>query len=461
VGSVPLQFFKVPENSRAQSSPVERIAGHISFPSSLRLSSGQENPLLTGKLLNELFSSDRITHHFLSVLNFIAAINSIRGLEALEHQLLASLMEVLSVDIGVLHLMGSEFDGSIAEYGINRIQPGAPICVSDAIIQQVVREKVAVLSRHAGKSGQTQTLICVPLAIFERIVGTVYLAVVNREAHFDEGQILLLTALSGIAAAALENARRFQSLENENKRLREEMALANEILGASPPIRAVLEFIAKVAPTNSTVLLCGESGTGKELVARAIHHNGSRSNQPFIAINSAALTESLLESELFGHEKGSFTGAIAQKPGKLELAHGGTLFLDEVSELALPLQAKLLRVLQERTFERVGGTRTLEADIRLIAATNRDLEAAIHDGLFRQDLYYRLNVVRLTLPPLRDRREDIALLAHHFAAKYGRICKRRIQGLAPEALQSLLNYDWPGNVRELENAIERAVVLGT
>jgi Nif-specific regulatory protein len=233
------------------------------------------------------------------------------------------------------------------------------------------------------------------------------------------------------------------------------------MVGESHRMRDVFQFIAKVASTDSTVLIRGESGTGKELAARAIHQNSPRSGKPFVAINCAALTETLLESELFGHEKGAFTGAIAQKKGKLEVADGGTVFLDEMGEMTPLLQAKLLRVLQEREFEHVGGTRPIKVDIRLIAATNRDLENAIRQGSFRQDLYYRLNVVSLTMPGLRERREDIPLLASYFATKYGQKCKRQVRGISPEARACLKEYDWPGNVRELENAIERAVVLGS
>src|SRR5919199_2848686 len=204
-------------------------------------------------------------------------------------------------------------------------------------------------------------------------------------------------------------------------------------------------------------MICGETGTGKELAARAIHQNSPRARRPFVALNCAALVESLLESELFGHEKGAFTGAVAQKKGKFEIADGGTIFLDEVAELAPALQAKLLRVLQHHEFERVGGTRTIKVDVRGIAATNQDLPAAVHGGGFRQDLWYRLNVVSFTMPPLRARRADIPMLSAHFAAKYGR--GRPIE-ISREALEVLRTYEWPGNVRELENAIERAIVLG-
>jgi Nif-specific regulatory protein len=225
-------------------------------------------------------------------------------------------------------------------------------------------------------------------------------------------------------------------------------------------MRDVYRRIARVAPIDSTVLIRGESGTGKELVARAIHRNSPRAEKPFVAINCAAITETLLESELFGHEKGAFTGAIAQKKGKIETAEGGTLFLDEIGELSLALQAKLLRVLQDRAFDRVGGTRRITVDFRLVAATNRDLEVAIDTGAFRRDLYYRLNVVALTMPPLRERRDDIPLLAGWFVRRHGDNARRPISGLSAEAVACLTAYDWPGNVRELENAIEHAVVLG-
>ncbi|HEY6768557.1 MAG TPA: sigma-54 dependent transcriptional regulator, partial [Candidatus Sulfotelmatobacter sp.] len=247
----------------------------------------------------------------------------------------------------------------------------------------------------------------------------------------------------------------------ENRKLREDLGLEHEIIGKSKPIAKVLQFIAKAAPRDSTILIEGESGTGKELVARAVYRNSLRSEKAFIAVNCAAFPESLLESELCGYEKGAFTGAIGSKKGLLEAADEGTLFLDEIGELAPVLQAKLLRVLQEREFMRLGGTRPIKINVRMIAATNRDLAAASRQGGFRQDLYFRLNVVSIRLPALRERPEDIASLAGFFAIKFARKCKRPIRGISPDALRCLTAYDWPGNVRELENAIERAVVMGS
>jgi Nif-specific regulatory protein len=233
------------------------------------------------------------------------------------------------------------------------------------------------------------------------------------------------------------------------------------MVGQGPRMREVYQFIEKVAPSDSTVLIHGESGTGKELAARAIHQNSPRKSQPFVALNCAALTETLLESELFGHERGAFTSAVVQKKGMLEVADGGTVFLDEVGELPLSLQAKLLRVLQEREFARDGGTRSINANVRFVAATNRDLQKAVKDDKFRLDLFYRLNVVSMTMPALREHSEDIPLLAEYFVGKFTERCCRRINGISAAARACLARYDWPGNVRELENAIERAVVVGS
>jgi Nif-specific regulatory protein len=267
-------------------------------------------------------------------------------------------------------------------------------------------------------------------------------------------------AVGRIAAIAIDNIRQFAALEREAERLQADLRLTHEMVGESEAARRVYARIAKVARVDTTVSITGETGTGKEMAARAIHLNSARARRPFIAINCAALTESLLESELFGHERGAFTSAFTQKKGKLELADGGTVFLDEVGELAPGLQSKLLRVLQEREFERVGGTHRIKVDVRVLSATNRDLAAAAASRAFRQDLYFRLNVVSIHLPPLRERREDIALLARHFLSLYARKSGRRVTAISAAAMHCMLTYDWPGNVRELENAIERACVLG-
>jgi Nif-specific regulatory protein len=343
---------------------------------------------------------------------------------------------------------------------------------SQTIVTQVMQEGVALLSNDLLKaeefskapsllSAHVCSVLCVPLIIFEKTLGIIYLETSDHIARFDEDHLQLLAGIAGIAASALENAQHLEWFAQENLRLHEEIRVEHRMIGQSPAMQAVVKFIGRAAPTDATVLIRGESGTGKELAANAIHLNSSRSEKPFVAINGATLSETLLESELFGHEKGAFTGAISQKRGKLEIADGGTLFLDEVGELAPLIQAKLLRVLQEREFERVGGTRPIKVDVRLVAATNKDLEAAIRAGTFRQDLYYRINVVSINMPALKDRIDDIQLLASYFVSVFSKECKRRISGISPEARALLRAYDWPGNIRELQNAIERAVVLGS
>jgi two-component system NtrC family response regulator len=257
---------------------------------------------------------------------------------------------------------------------------------------------------------------------------------------------------------ALENYR----LVKDNQRLSEALSdryKYGNIIGKSKPMLQIYDLISKVSQSRASVLITGPSGTGKELIAKAIHYNGPRKDRPFISINCGALTETLLESELFGHEKGAFTGAVSMKKGRFELADGGTIFLDEVGEMSPPLQVKLLRVLQEMEFERVGGTRTIKVDVRVLSASNRNIKEDVADGLFREDLFYRLNVIHLEVPPLRERLEDIVLLVKHFIEKYRQDEKRNRIELRPDAWKALYNYSWPGNIRELENIIERAVVL--
>src|ERR1700721_2017459 len=253
-------------------------------------------------------------------------------------------------------------------------------------------------------------------------------------------------------------------LREENRNLREalgERYKYDNIVAQSAKMQAVLALVERVAPTNSTVLLGGESGVGKDLIARAIHQHSNRASGPFIKINSTAIPENLLESELFGYEKGAFSGATGSKPGKFELADKGTLFMDEIGDVPPAIQVKLLRVLQEREFERLGGTKTLKVDVRLIAATNRDLRAALEDGTFREDLYYRLNVVAIDIPPLREHKEDIPALANYFLERYAKESAKTITAITPEAMKRLMDYHWPGNIRELQNIIERGVALST
>ncbi len=400
-------------------------------------------------------------------------INAIRGLEDLQKTLLEQLFEVVPAQRGAILLQdGGENEEFGSLFGLDRFQgPDKTVKVSRTVAKKVLTEGAALLLNYSDQDSLVKaeslieagsgSLLCVPLMMLEETLGIIYLDTNDPQVNFDKNHLQLVSAIASITAVAVENARHFEWLESENQRLLADVNIEHNMVGESPSMRQVYQLISRVAPTDSTVLISGESGTGKELAARAIHQNSKRAAKAFMAVNCAALTESLLESELFGHERGAFTGAVTQKKGRLEIADGGTVFLDEIGELSLPLQVKLLRVLQEREFERVGGTRTIKVDIRLITATNRDLEEAIAQGRFRQDLYYRLNVVQLEMPCLRARQEDIRLLANYFAAKYAERCNRRITGISAEAQRRLADYDWPGNVRELENAIERAVVLGT
>ncbi len=398
-------------------------------------------------------------------------INAIRGLEDLQERLLMLLFEVVPAQRGAILLAPEGSLEPASVFGLDRKHgKDQTVIVSRTIVRQVMRDGVALLTSNTLDpnldtnsliSAGAKSVMCVPLMMLDRIIGVIYLDSADPQDQFNKDHLQLVTAISGIAAVAIENARQFEWLESENQRLLADVNIDHNMIGEGGAMQRVYHFISKVAPTDSTVLITGESGTGKELAARAIHRNSKRAQKPFVAVNCAALNESLLESELFGHERGAFTGALTQKKGRLEIADAGTMFLDEIGELSSALQVKLLRVLQEREFERVGGTQTIKIDIRLIAATNRNLEDAIEAGEFRQDLYYRLNVVSFELPALRDRREDIPLLSNYFADKYSVKCNRKLRGLSPEARARLSSYDWPGNVRELENAIERAVVLGT
>jgi transcriptional regulator with GAF, ATPase, and Fis domain len=444
--------------------------GDLIALSTIRLKREQAFYLRPEDAVAQVSDDSRAARERNALLKISRTINSIRKSHELQLRLLELTLDVVPAERGAILLADEHCEEFLSCLGWDRLS-GADhsIRVSKTISRQVLREVVAdlrndVVENENGGSpslvaARVSSLLCVPIVAFDKPLGVIYLDTSSRVAQFDEAHLRLLTAIAGIAAVAFENARQFALLETENQRLQQEVKLEHQMVGDSPAMREVYKLISKVATSPSTVLILGESGTGKELAAHAIHLNSERANKPFIAINCATLTESLLESELFGHERGAFTSAIAQKRGKLELADGGTIFLDEVAELSPAVQAKLLRVLQTREFERVGGTRPIKVDVRTIAATNRDLEADVKTGKFREDLYYRLNVVSIPMPPLRERREDIPLLAKHFLADSSKKCKRRVTGISEEADRLMCAYDWPGNVRQLENAIERAVIM--
>jgi formate hydrogenlyase transcriptional activator len=351
-------------------------------------------------------------------------------------------------------------ESSIAGTAFRSRQP----LVLDRAAMEVFDSPTSRLLRDEG----VRSVVSMPLLTHDRALGTLSLASL-RDGAFEQGDVDLLAQVAGQVAIAVENALAFQEIgELNNKLAQEKLYLEDEIrselsfdeiVGESQSLRSVLKQVETVAPTDSTVLIQGETGTGKELIARAIHNLSPRRERTFVKVNCAAIPAGLLESELFGHERGAFTGAIAQRLGRFELADGGTIFLDEVGDIPLELQPKLLRVLQEQQFERLGGTRTIRVDVRLVAATNRDLAEMVAARTFRSDLYYRLNVFPLLVPPLRERQEDIPALVRYFVQKYARRMNRAVETIPTETLDVLVHYAWPGNIRELENLIERAVIV--
>ncbi|MDX2034640.1 MAG: nif-specific transcriptional activator NifA [Blastocatellia bacterium] len=400
------------------------------------------------------------------------------------HEAVEKVLEILDRELGMrrgaIALLGAKNDLSI-EYahglseserqrGRYRLDEGITGKVvstgKPVVVPQVSKEPLFLNRTRRRDPKQEESFLCVPIKDRRKTVGALSVTLVYKQSRNYDDSVKLLTIVAGMISQSLRLAALVEQekaqLQDENALLKRELQQKYDfrnIIGTSKEMREVYEQIAQVAPAHTTVLIRGESGTGKELAAHAIHYNSPRSAKPFVKVNCAALPESLIETELFGHEKGAFTGAIARKRGRFELADGGTLFLDEIGDLSPAMQVKLLRVLQEREFERVGGTETVRVNVRLIAATNVELEQAVQDSRFRADLYYRLNVFSIYLPPLRERKTDILLLADHFLEKYARQSGKRIRRISTPAIDMLVSYHWPGNVRELENVIERSVLV--
>jgi Nif-specific regulatory protein len=364
---------------------------------------------------------------------------------------------------------GAVKSGAPATYRLGEGITGQVVQSGKAIVVPRVSREPTFLHRAADRTElphQELTYISVPILLNRKAVGALGVDLKFKPDRDFDRTVKFLTIVASMIAQAIKVQRLIeaerQRLLEENTHLRQELKERydfSNIVGTSGPMRQVYEQIAQVARTNTTVLLRGESGTGKELIAHAIHYNSPRAKRPFVKVSCAALPESLIESELFGYEKGAFTGAQTAKKGRFELAEGGTLFLDEIGELNLPTQVKLLRVLQEREFERLGGTETIRTNVRLITATNKDMEKAIADGTFREDLYYRLNVFTIGVPPLRERKPDLLMLADYYLEKFSREHGKSIRRISTPAIDMLMAYHWPGNVRELGNALERAVVV--
>jgi len=416
----------------------------------------------------------RMARTLSALLQISRTISSLRDEEFLPWQLLGLTFDVIPAERGAILLLEEDSREIRSEVAWDRVAgPEQPVPINQEMVRKIMEKGVGFrdvilgprqdssVSTRAEVNDPHRSILCVPMTSNGKPIGIIYLESKSSTATLTEDDLELLTAIAALGVVGIENARHYEKLGSENQRLRAEVSLTHDMIGRSAKMREVFQFIERVAPRDSTVLICGESGTGKELAARAIHKNSTRKSQPFVALNCAALTETLLESELFGHEKGAFTSAISQKKGFLEVAESGTIFLDEIGELSPILQAKLLRVLQEREFVRVGGTRPIKINVRFLAATNRDLQKDVREEKFRADLFHRLNVISITLPSLREHPEDILALAEHFAARHAKNCNRTLSGISDEAMDCLMQYDWPGNVRELENAMERAVVVGS
>jgi transcriptional regulator with PAS, ATPase and Fis domain len=374
-----------------------------------------------------------------------SSIQGIRNTEPLLARLLEQIFEFIPAERGAVLLAGV-----LPQHLEPAVFRGTPFELKQEILATSFRDRIAILVNAP------QSILCVPIWLIDSGLGVIYLDSTRANA-FTQQHLNLLIAISGQVAAPLDYTRHIDSLQVENQQLLEYADVDHGLVGDSPAIVDMRALIDKVAASDSSILILGEMGTGKELVARGIHRSSRRSKGPFMAINCAAIPETLIESELFGHERGAFSGAVSLKKGKVEDANGGTLFLDEVGELKRSTQAALLRFLQEREFQRVGGTRTLRTDVRIVAATNRNLKESMDRGEFRGDLYYRLNVIEFRTPSLREMRKDIPRLVEHF------IQTRRhvgiVKGISPEALERMVRYDWPGNVRQLQNAVDHALVI--
>jgi transcriptional regulator with GAF, ATPase, and Fis domain len=396
-----------------------------------------------------------------------------RDLTELLDALMDAVIEITNADKGFLVLLeGDTIDVKIAR-NLNRENIADAVSqLSDSIIAKVVRSRKPVIVSDAMRDDEfsaaksvmqlkVSSVICVPLLDRGRLLGLIYVGNDSIRDLFQADTLRILTVFSSQASLIVANALLLNELRVDNKRLsdRLEQYRFGEIVGTSPPMQQVFRKVEKIAATDISVLITGETGTGKELIAREIHNRSPRTGKPFITINCGAIPENLLESELFGHVKGAFTGAVANKQGKFQAADGGTLFLDEIGEMPIELQVKILRALQERIVYRVGDTRPESCDIRILAATNRDLEKEIANGRFREDLYYRLNVVNVELPPLRQRGDDVLVIARYLLSRYSREYDVKVKGLSPNAAVAIRKHAWPGNIRELENRIKKAIVL--
>ena len=465
VGKCGFVFLMQDEENPAQ--PEEDL--NLALVSTTRLSITDALYLHPEKLLSAQVATDRVVHGLDLIVRYAKSLQSSRSMKDLQEALFEAAFEATPAQRASFVVLRPGSCEAVSVQTADRHRNGLHPFLSLTVLRLVVNEREALMSNEVAQDLSSESLtsvkvtsiIAVPMVCRDIVHAVLCLFNTDSACGFTDDHLQIMSALGGMSGLAIDNIRFYESVQHDHNNLVEDLRLQHSMIGESAAMKNVYTMISKVAPSDANVLICGESGTGKELAARAIHLSGPRSKKAFVAINCANLSETLLESELFGHEKGAFTGAIALKKGKIELADGGTLFLDEISEIPASLQARLLRFIQEREFERVGGTRPITVDVRIVAATNRDLEKALEDGTFRNDLYYRLNVIKILMPSLRERREDIPLLASYFISRCNKKGLRKILGLHESAKQCLLKHTWPGNVRELENVIQRAAILGT
>jgi transcriptional regulator with GAF, ATPase, and Fis domain len=457
-----------PTVSAADSFSIKKRLGQTRFLTPLPQDTGG----LTEETPSPKSGSQRSLSRDLALLYRLALdMGSANTYEDLTRIVLDGLLEAVPAEVGAILTMkeGRNLEVTAHRHRDPSIQSYST--VSEFVSNEVLASREAILAEDVARDrylrqrdsithlGAT-SLICAPIIFGNRVLGLIHLYCTDPHKALSAEDLEFTVAVAkqlGIVTTQLQER---DSLTQENQLLRDQLRVESELVGQHPAIKAVEQQIGRVAGTNATILIRGESGVGKELVARAIHYSSPRKLGPFVCLNCAAITETLLESELFGHEKGAFTGATEKKIGKFESAHRGTIFLDEIGEMAANTQAKLLRILEGHPFERVGGSTPIQVDVRVVAATNQPLEKALQEGKFRRDLFFRLQVIEIRVPPLRDRTSDIALLAEHFLKRFVRETGRKIRGFTRAALQKMEQYHWPGNVRELRNVVERAVALG-
>ncbi len=425
-----------------------------------------------GKTLPPGIRPSKLTDHLARLYRLALEMGSAETEADLVQAVLDGLLDLVPAEVGAILDVKDGIEPELQAYRhrdpsvrtyhkVSRFVSGEVLSSRQAILAEDIAQDRHLRIRESLSDLQVNSLICAPVLFRDNLFGLIHLYSTEKSGRLDSEHLELALVVANQFGLSLFQMRRRERLSAANRSLLDQLRVESELVGKSESLQRIENQIGRVASTNATVLIRGESGVGKELVARAIHNSSPRRDGPFITLNCAALTETLLESELFGHEKGAFTGATERMIGKFEAAHQGTIFLDEIGEMAAGTQAKFLRVLEGHPFERVGGNVPIRVDVRVVSATNRPLEEAVRGGQFRRDLFFRLQVIEIQVPPLRERRDDIPVLAEHFLARFVRETGRKIKGFSPEALHKLNGYHWPGNVRELRNVIERAVALGT